>query len=274
MDESIFTLVIRFTDKLQSMAALASSCKEAVQAYKNPELWCGEVTVTPYMIRCSENRAQFLKWLSSVRRNPNLHVRLWQAMQWLLADCVKDYAILISAVTTACCSQDLFMGLTKHPLMSIMDDREVCRLIAEHFQRSKSVAVDDDDAYVVLTDGPVPAGPFSFSFAVTRDFASAEFCIGYFPWPPIGNVFSWNDLDMSAHPEGSLYCEVDELELVGLAADFELSMSGDRSVHLRNVSLQCEVRVGIRMGVSLESSTGAYGVYCYHNRNSVVMTTL
>lgn len=274
-------LVLLHMHDLRDMAAFSVCCKEVSSSFKDPGAWSKQVAVAPFMLKNLRCQLEFLEWWYRVCSNPLLHVSLWQAFQWLLADNADDYAYLCAQVlTTGRCSHDLgcvgFFRCNYCPLKQT--DNGVCGLIATNTQRRKTVTLGEKENYltweVVFTDGPVPPGPFTFRLDDINK--SPEFRVGYFPWPPTEGVFEVSRQNIP----GSLYCDIDipDGSLVDAKMELELSMSGDRSVHLREVSQQNAVEFQVQVQPDhtrravVESMTGAYGVYFCHNCNSLLMT--
>lgn len=296
-------LVLLHMHDLRDMAAFSVCCKEVSSSFKDPGAWSKQVAVAPFMLKNLRCQLEFLEWWYRVCSNPLLHVSLWQAFQWLLADNADDYAYLCAQVlTTGRCSHDLgcvgFFRCNYCPLKQT--DNGVCGLIATNTQRRKTVTLGEKENYltweVVFTDGPVPPGPFTFRLDDINK--SPEFRVGYFPWPPTEGVFDPSQDTAGVFDpgiQGSVYCVVDiegdeffdkgkgkgkrtgkGANIVDLNVEFELSMSCDRLVHIRQVSQQDIVEVDVvheytRRAV-VESTTGEYGVYFCHNCNSLVMT--
>ena len=265
MNADLIVLMAGYTHKLMDLPALAASCIEASKAYRRADMWCGKITVEHHMVKTVTKRAHFLRWWFGVCSSPGLHIELWLALRPLMAMNIEAYDLISSAVLMTRCSHDLFCwgfcmesNYTRNPL-------GVRELVSQN-RSIFAIWVPDDKCYGIITDGPVPSGPFSFTLtAYPRPpdrTLGVECCVGYVPWPPMPDSFT-----PEGCPSGGLYLDILEDDLLGNTATFQLCMSSGRALQVRNLSLQKEVRVLFTSGSTLTSPTGAYAFYCFSNCN-------
>jgi len=263
------------------MPALTASCVQAAKAYCRADMWCGKITVEHHMVKTPSKRAHFLRWWFSVCSSPGLHIELWFALRPLMVMNTEAFDQISSAVLMIDCSHDLFCRGFCMTKAGCLEDPVAVQLLLEQEESTSPISVSDDDAYGIITDGPVPSGPFSFTVSVyhracdgPNEELYVECCVGYIPWPPTPSFFSRSDtlLDRpvwgSLHVMGGLHMFINEDDLKGNTATFQVSVSSGKALQVRNLSLPKQVIVHHHRGSTLTSPTGTYAFYFLSNCNS------
>ena len=76
--------VFQYLDSLRDMAALALSRKDLSSGLTNPAAGVKSIVVQRHMLRNAGCCACFVTWWMKVCSFPELHVRVWEAMQGVL----------------------------------------------------------------------------------------------------------------------------------------------------------------------------------------------
>lgn len=230
------------------------------------------------MLRTPWTRAQFLRWLFRYcNENPDVHVEAWWALNQVLDSDRETCSMILSALLAARCSHDLYawgfcQGYHGTGMPQLM----------RNAQGRRTISILQGDFQCVVTDGPVPAGPFRFRIRARRrrqgDYY-IELQVGFVPWPYPDDVLHFGRL-----PGSYLFVEMDaEDEFrwdynprydADPIADFSFRRCGDGYVRLWNETFQREVQCPRPRSRLEESHTGAYAVLMLHNSNSLELTYL